>query len=114
VTSLTTYENGLVGNENSVDNSGGDPGAGNGELQDYLEVYAHFQNGPELWSGYQPVADRVAAGPDYDLDYQLAGGASDTFVLDWRLPTSAGDDAQSDGLTFELAFHLDQRPDQGV
>jgi len=114
VASLTSYENGLSGNENSVDGSGGDPGAGNGELQDYLEVHAEFQNGPALWSGFDTVANRLGTGTPYDRDYQLAAGGSDTFVVDWQLPSSVGDDAQSDGIEFALTFSLDQRADTGV
>jgi len=114
VASLTSYENGLSGNENSVDGSGGDPGAGNGELQDYLEVHAEFQNGPALWSGFDTVENRLGTGTPYDRDYQLAAGASDTFVVDWQLPPSVGDDAQSDGIEFALTFSLDQQADTGV
>lgn len=114
VASLTDYENGLSGNENSVDNTGGDPGAGNGELSQYLEVHAEFQNGPDLWSGFDTADNRLQPGTVYDEDYQLAGGASDTFVLDWQLPTSTGDDAQSDGIEFALTFSLDQESDTGA
>lgn len=114
VASLTSYENGLAGRENAVDDSGGDPGAGNGELQEYLEVHAELQGGPTLWDGYDVAADRLAPGTEYDLDYQLSAGGTVDFVFEWQLPESAGDDAQSDGLEFALTFSLDQQVDGGA
>jgi predicted ribosomally synthesized peptide with SipW-like signal peptide len=114
VASLTDYENGLAGNENSADGTGGDPGAGNGELSDYLEVHAEFRNGPELWSGFDAAANRLQPGTVYDEDYQLDGGTSDDFVFEWQLPSGTGDDAQSDSVAFALTFSLDQEPDPGA
>lgn len=114
VAALTNYENGLVGNENSSDGSGGDPGQGNGELQDELEVVAYFQNGGggnEVYLGssaYETIATKLPAGTDFDVDHPLAGGASDTFVLEWRLPGSTGNEVQSDGVELELTFQLGQ------
>lgn len=109
VADCTSYENGLSGNESAVDDTGGDPGAGNGELDQYLEVHAAFANGPELWTGYDTVDARLRTGTVYDLDYVLDGGASDEFVLDWRLPDATGDDAQSDSVELALTFRLEQR-----
>lgn len=119
VASTTYNENGCVGNEKSVDDTCGDPGTGNGELQDYLEVHAEFQNGSQLWSGFDTVANRLGEGTVYDLDDPLPGGASDTFVLDWQLPSTVGDqkqdnEAQSDGVEFALTFSLDQQTDSGA
>lgn len=112
VASLTVRENACVGNENSVDGTCGDPGVGDGELQDYLEVRASFQNGPTVFD-WGTASNRLAPGTVYDVDYQLDGGSSDTFELEWRLP-SAGDDAQSDGVEFALTFSLDQQTDAGA
>jgi len=114
VASLTNYENGLVGNEDSSDTSGGDPGEGNGELQEYLEVQAAFRDGPDLWSSWETAVDRLASGTVYDLDYRLPSGGTDEFVLDWRLPTDAGEDAQSDSIEFSITFSLDQQSDTGA
>lgn len=102
----------LHGNENSVDNSCGDPGKGEGELQNYLQVKAYFQNGPTVFN-WGDAATNLDPTKSYDLDYKLDGGASDTFVLEYEFP-SAGDDAQSDGIEFALTFSLDQEPDSGV
>lgn len=114
VIDLTNYENGLTGNENSVDGTGGDPGQGNGELQDYLEIHAEFANGPVLWSGFDTIANKFATGTVYDLDYQLSSATSDTFQIDWQLPAGTGDDAQGDEVQFTLRFSLDQEPDTGA
>jgi predicted ribosomally synthesized peptide with SipW-like signal peptide len=114
VASVTTYENGCVGNESSADDSCGDPGQGLGELQDHLQVQAEFQNGPQLWSTYDTVANRLSEGTVYDLDYELPGGGSDTFVLNWQFPDNPGEEAQSDGIEFALTFSLDQRTDTGA
>lgn len=114
VASLTNYENGISGNENSADNTGGDPGQGNGELQDHLEVAATFSSGPDLWTGFDVVASKLGAGTVYDLDYELPGGGSDTFVLDWQLPSDTSTEAESDSVEFALTFRLDQAADAGV
>lgn len=116
VASLTNYENGLVGNEKSEDSTGGDPGKGNGELQNLVEVAARFQNGPELWSGYQPLSNALNEGAVYDLDYELSSNTSDTFVLDWQFPDSGKQDreAQSDSVEFSLTFSLEQQQDNGL
>lgn len=110
VASLTNYENGLVGNEGSKDSTGGDPGEGNGELQDNLEVKAYFQDGPSLWStGFEVISDVLSTGTVYDLDYELAAnGGSDTFVLEWDLPGDTGREAQSDSVELALTFKLNQ------
>jgi len=113
VASVTNAENGCAGNENSVDNSCGDPGQGLGELQDNLETEAYFQNGPTLW-GPTTVAVEPNAGDVYDVDYTLSGGASDQFVLDWSLPAGTGDEAQTDSLSIQLTFRLDQAVDAGL
>lgn len=118
VASMTDYENDCVNGEASAEDnpssSCDDPGQGQGELQDHLEVHAEFQNGDELWSGFDTVANKLSAGTVYDEDYQLDGGTSDDFVLDWQLPSGAGDEAQSDSVEFALTFSLDQQPDLGA
>ncbi|WP_247008310.1 TasA family protein [Halorientalis litorea] len=113
VASVTNAENGCAGNENSVDNSCGDPGQGLGELQDNLETEAYFQNGPTLW-GPTTVAAEPNAGDVYDVDYALSGGASDQFVLDWSLPAGTGNEAQTDSVSIQLTFRLDQEVDAGL
>lgn len=114
VTSSTNYENGLQGNEGSRDDTGDDPGEGNGELQNHLLVAAEFQNGPALWSGSEQATTALSEGAVYDLDYELDGGTSDTFELSWELPADTGREAQSDGVEFALTFSLDQQVDSGA
>ncbi|MFB6104377.1 MAG: hypothetical protein ABEJ57_04735 [Halobacteriaceae archaeon] len=106
-------ENACVGNEGSTDSTCGDPGVGTGELQQYLETEAYFLNGPTLWNR-TPLASEPTEGQVYDLDYQLPPGGSDEFVLNWWLPDTAGDDSQSDSITLELRFRLDQGGDVGL
>lgn len=113
VASVTNAENGCAGNENSADNSCGDPGQGLGELQDSLETEAYFQNGPTLW-GPTTVAAEPNAGDVYDVDYTLSGGASDQFVLDWSLPAGTGNEAQTDSVSIQVTFRLDQETDTGL
>lgn len=113
VTSVENYENGRQGNERSVDDSGGDPGQGNGELQNHLEVSADL-GGEELWPGSALATNAISEGNVYDLDYELGSEASATFELGWELPTDTGREAQSDSLTFALTFTLDQQTDSGA
>lgn len=118
VAALTNYENGQPGNESSKDDTGGDPGQGNGELQDHLEVDAYFLNsstGTEthLWStGLEVIGTKFSTGTDYDVDYALPSGASRTFVIDWELPSDTTREAQSDSIDLELTFELGQEPGQ--
>ncbi len=114
VSASVYYENGCPGNEGSRDSTCNDPGPGEGELQDHLEVQARFQNGPDLWSGWDLAANRLGQGTVYSTDYQLAAGASDDFVLDWELPSDTGREAQSDSIEFTLTFSLDQHSDSGA
>ena len=104
VADLTDYENGIVGNENTQDDT-----PNTGELQDELEVDAQFQNGPDLWSGgYDTVAAKLSTGTEYDPGYQVAAGGSATFELPWRLPDSDLRDVQSDSIELTLQFSLEQ------
>jgi len=118
VADLRNYENAIVGNESSADSTGGDPGQGNGELQDNLEVNAYFLNGGggnEVYLGanqYETIGTAFATGTDYDVSHQISGGGSDTFVIDWQLPSGTGREAQSDSVELDLTFELGQNTGQ--
>lgn len=109
VVATTNFENGLAGNEKSADNTGGDPGQGNGELQNSLETTGTL-GGTTVWSNTTVV--NLQSG--YDEDVQLSPGTSADFVLGWQLPSSTGREAQTDSVEVSLTFRLDQRPDTGV
>ncbi|MHB9288139.1 TasA family protein [Halobacteriales archaeon Cl-PHB] len=120
VVSTTNYENGCKGNEKKADDkntSCDDPGIGQGELQEYLEVRASLGT-QDLWEGkwLTPVEiyNNDQYGTTYDLDYALSGGSSADFVLEWRLecPNSC-DIVQSDSFEFTVQFSLDQQTDPG-
>lgn len=108
VAALRNYENGLVNNEGSEDDTGGDPGQGNGELQDYFEVAASFADGTTLWTGYDTIAAKLSTGTVYETGYQLASGDTGTFELDWQLPNNVSRVVQSDSIELELSFELRQ------
>jgi len=108
VAALRNYENGWVNNEGNNDPTDGDPGQGNGELQTNLEVAASFQDGTELWTGYDTVASKLSTGAAYRTGYQLASGAKGTFELDWQLSKDTKKIVQSDSIELELRFRLEQ------
>ena len=103
-------ENGLTGPEADVDETGGDPGIGAGELHEALEIRASlaFADGRSRYviggeSAYRKIASlsngAVAFGG-------LAGGESVELVVEFRIPTSVGNEIQTDTLVVDFEFQL--------
>jgi predicted ribosomally synthesized peptide with SipW-like signal peptide len=112
-------ENGLTDPESEVDDSGGDPGAGNGELAEAVDAEIGFDGtGDDAIDTSLADADLIGVsgltGATFSADYELtASGGADpdtTFVFDWSVPESVGNAIQSDSFTVDFTFELGQKP----
>ena len=112
ITGWTDYENGLVGGEDDADGSGGDPGAGNGELSGALEIQAFVDRSPgsggrnedgSLTSGWVGLSSGIV-----DTNVSMSAGESIRIWIDARIPSGTGNEVQSDSVEIDAAFHLDQ------
>ena len=106
-TNVSDFENGQTEPELPVDDSGGDPGVGNGELSSNLLVRWVFINSTSdnrvtLTDGYVPIED---------VDETVEGGTvpengTATALFEWKVPETAGNEIQSDSVTFDIDFTL--------
>lgn len=106
----TSDENGLTEAESEVDDTGGDPGPGAGELHEALEIRvslvtadgsSRYVIGDE--TSYRSVAS-LADGP-VALG-SLGAGESVAFVVEFRIPATVGNEIQSDTIVVDLEFSL--------
>lgn len=106
VVDVTDEENGVTDPESSVDSSPDE-----GELSSHLEVRVAIEDGSTreyvlgTESGYVPLEDLPANAPS--SEYLLESGEEVTLVMEWRLPSSAGNEIQSDGVTVDLGLLLE-------
>lgn len=101
IAAIRSNENGFHGAENG----NADSTPNDGELDEYLEVEATVGSTtvwPRQTVASLLVGDAVAPG------VTLGTGDSETFALEWWLPGSTGNDAQSDGVELDLTFRLVQ------
>lgn len=128
---LVNNENGLTEPEAEVDSSGGDPGEGNGELQDAMiaEVYnEHDDSNPnsddprDHVSGLDPITPQDSTVQETyeafedgaimsDDEGPLEVGSGEDGVgwclLLW-IPEDVGNEIQGDSLSFDLIFNAEQ------
>ena len=112
ITDWTDNENGLLDPEQDAgDTTGGNPGAGNGELSNVLEFQAFLDRTPgngrdedvALTSGWVPLTTgRV------QTDVPVSAGETVRIWVDARIPSGTGNAVQSDGVEIDAAFYLDQ------
>lgn len=112
LTSITDYENGQNDAEAAADGSGGDPGQGNGELSDHLEIRAFVDRSPgngtrnndeAITGGWAPLTvERV------DTNVPVAAGEEIRIWVDARIPADTGNEVQSDSVKVDTTFHLEQ------
>jgi len=111
VTSIGDLENGLTEPESEVDDTGGDPGAGNGELAEALEVRlaivvdgerTYLAGGPNTWVTMEQLGDCSRAG-----GMTFPPGTKGRLVLEYRVPRSAGNEIQSDAVTVTVTVILE-------
>jgi hypothetical protein len=106
----TSYENGLTGPEAKVDNTGGDPGLGAGELEDALELRASlaFDDGSSRYvignaSSYRTVASLADVSVPLG---ELPARESVDLVVEFRVPATTGNEIQSDTIVVDFEFRL--------
>lgn len=111
VASVGDLENGLTEPESEVDETGGDPGAGNGELAESLEVRlaivvdgkrTYLAGGRDTWVTAAQLSDYSRTG-----GVTLPPDTEGRLVLEYRVPRSAGNEIQSDAVTVTLTLTLE-------
>ena len=129
-------ENGRSEPEMDADSTGGDPGDGMGELADAMEVTVSYctasgEDGDEIVSGSlrdvmlalragvplygdgnadAPVADRVPfEGVEEPFDESDEPVVAEQCVcFEWVVPTSVGNEIQTDSVAFDFEFYAEQ------
>ncbi|NHN61156.1 MULTISPECIES: TasA family protein [Halorussus] len=116
VAPISNRENGVIDpEEGSSGENGGDPG----ELGAVLDVRYGFDTTGDGAIDV-PVVDTTdkpyeaverTGGAEYNPNLPLsANGGSADFVVDWALPSDAGNAVQGDGVEFDATFELLQEP----
>ena len=100
------YENGLTEPEADDGDTGGDPGDGEGELCASIHVNVSY-------NGNKIIDDKTLEElncTDYDLG-DLPAGESRNIVIDVWIPSTVGNEIQSDSCVVDIEFSLDQATD---
>lgn len=106
LTDVRDYENGIVSNENSEDDSPND-----GELEEYVEVRA-LVSGTEIvgWT-YVEQLQNLSLPEPYQTGVTIAAETTEPFTVEWRFG-DPGDtsvrEAQSDSVEIDVTFRLVQ------
>ena len=95
---IVNSENGQNSPESAVDNTAGDT---QGELGN--DVTLTITDGTNTWTGVPSALSSANLGA-------LNANSERTFTVTYVVASSAGNEIQSDGLTFDLAFTLTQAP----
>ena len=53
---------------------------------------------------------QAAGNTPYELDGNMTGGESGTGIIEWEIPSGAGNEIQGDEVTFDVVFTLEQQP----
>lgn len=107
---VVNYENGCNEPEAKVDNTCGNPGAGEGELGDVVVAKIYLDDVEKVSSNLNE-ANIAKIGTDWSAlePVVLEGGTQKTIKIDWKTPRSGyGNEIQSDSLTFDVDFDLVQ------
>lgn len=109
----TDYENGRNDPEMAAgDTSGGDPGAGNGELSNHLQIRAFVDRTPG--NGVRNNAEAITGGwvglstGVVNTNISVAAGETIRIWVDARIPSGIGNQVQSDEVEIDAVFHLNQ------
>jgi len=115
---VTSFENGRLDPEKEAgDTTAGNPGKGNGELQDILGLDVIVDYDGNGWKGgsdytvYSGTVGGVASS--YDVNELISPGGSVyiTFQMNWW-NTPNDNQAMTDSFTLDMAFELGQAPTQ--
>ncbi len=116
---VTDYENGCGEPETSAgDTDCGDPGEGEGELQDVLAMDLYWDNDCNGWwsTGDEYIYDGGYVGgiaSDYDSNKSLPAGDSQCVVAIFNWWNTPDDNlAQSDSFTLDMTFELGETTSQ--
>ena len=121
---LVDYENGLEEPEEGIDTTGGDPGAGRGELSQYLSIKGSIgcvdspctphANGAQY--GYVPLNQALG----YPIEVPVDMGKNDECQLCFTVKLSEeyvdsdnANDAMGDSTQFDIDLTLEQNPSSG-
>jgi len=115
---VTDYENGRGDPEKEAgDTTGGDPGKGNGELSQVVNLRLFIDYGGDGWIS---TGDKVffngkvnTLPSSFDLNEPIAAGGTTYIValFDWW-STPNDNLAQGDSMVIDMTFELQQRPDE--
>lgn len=106
----TSRENGRNGAEAAVDDTGGNPGVGAGELHEAVELRVAVDRPGEARRYVVGDADTYRgltdiAGTSVELG-SLASGEELSLVVEWRVDSAAGNEIQSDGVDVTVSLRL--------
>lgn len=104
VTAVNNSENEINDPESDVDSSNS-----SGELGANLEVYVHTNGGTNITSGWV-TADSLS-GATYE-NISVSAGTSKEIVVEWRIPSTVGNVIQTDSVTVDVQFELNQQDGQ--
>jgi hypothetical protein len=108
--SFVSSENGLTDSEMAVNDTGGDPGLGAGELVDALEVRvsAIDQNDTRTYRFGGKDTYRSVRGLDDEPIPVATLEPNETvqFVVEYRISSTVGNEIQSDGLQIDFGFAI--------
>ena len=119
IVNVRNYENCRNEPELAVDGTGGDPGLGNGELGQYLNLQINQPGPAGFYYGLQGCGDSdCLSGRQHSIncweDHKItvgtlpAGTQWAPCVLEFELPSSVGNVIQSDSVVFDIEIRLDQ------
>jgi len=113
ITDWTDFENGKnEAEDNAGDPSGGNPGAGNGELSNKLEIDAWVDDTPgngernnnvHITSGFVGLS-----GGEVPTSVTINPGDVKRVWIDARIPSGTGNRVQTDGVEIDAKFYLYQ------
>jgi len=129
VDGLTGFENGQTEPEEDVDATGGDLGEGRGELADEIQVTVSYIDAPtpgakrelnnpddytladlfkDLESGFLVDGEPFSDDPDGTQAYPSSPNDETQngpcLLIEWEVPTSVGNEIQSDSIEFDVTF----------
>lgn len=106
------FENGLTESEVTVDDSGGDPGRGEGELSEELLVrlFLDYSDGDREYlfgsaQSFEPITNLDTTSSMAE-NRTLQPGDNATAVFEWRVPRTTGNEIQTDAIVFDMNFDI--------
>lgn len=106
---LSNTENGCNEPESTVDTTCGNPGENEGELGNAISTNVLFGNESILTSNFATENQGAYAAAWENQEVVIPAGQSVEVTMNWSTsPENYGNEIQSDSLTFDVAFTLEQ------